>query len=210
MKIITIMQSKGGVSKSTIATQLAASLARDYKTVLVDTDRGNKTARKWYNKRVAQGIEGDLKLLVCDSAKSLRSDLASCGDVYEYAVVDTKPEIDAIHHFLMAESDLVITPITLNENDLESQDELLDALASNGTHFRVVLSRVDKTKAIHKNLLNEIQALNSDEVLPTVFYERADILKTASGRFIDEIKPYGDAHTIVHALNNDILKALEH
>ena len=56
VKITTIATKKGGAGKTTLATNLAVSSANaGFKTLIIDTDVGQRTALNWFNMRENRG-----------------------------------------------------------------------------------------------------------------------------------------------------------
>jgi chromosome partitioning protein len=85
--IILIGSEKGGVGKSTIATNLSVYLTRKGKdTILVDADRQG-TSSDWFSER----CETNLPKLECMSKfDNIKQSLFDLSKRYEYVVVDSQ------------------------------------------------------------------------------------------------------------------------
>ena len=70
-KIIGIIQVKGGAGRSTVATNLAAILARKAPTALVDCDMPQGTSMSWYALRSAETPAEGLVLATARDHKEL-------------------------------------------------------------------------------------------------------------------------------------------
>ncbi|MFX8327849.1 ParA family protein, partial [Acinetobacter baumannii] len=64
---ITVAQLKGGAGKSSVATNLAGCLSREFRTGLIDADLPQGTASRW----AALRNDPALSVAVCDSAGQL-------------------------------------------------------------------------------------------------------------------------------------------
>ncbi|WP_264308975.1 ParA family protein [[Leptolyngbya] sp. PCC 7376] len=107
MQIIAVTGYKGGVGKSTSAIHIAAYLARNHKTILIDGDL-NRTAVNWSQR-------GEMPFTVADERQAMR--VMSCHD---YAVIDTpaRPNSDDLQE-LAKGCDLLILPTTPDVVSLE-------------------------------------------------------------------------------------------
>jgi len=121
MQVIGILQLKGGVGRTTVATNLAVGLGVG--TVLVDADLPQGTAAAWGAIRKSDSpdvlpIENHLKLV--DTLDGLTG--------YTYAVVDAPPRIAEVTRALLIVSDLVIVPVGASIADLWAAQDLLETV----------------------------------------------------------------------------------
>ncbi|MBV5262040.1 ParA family protein [Synechococcus moorigangaii CMS01] len=107
MKIITVTGYKGGVGKSTSAIHIAAYLARNQKTILIDGDP-NRTALNWSQR-------GEMPFTVADERQAMRLITG-----HDFAVIDTpaRPNSDDLQE-LAKGCDLLILPTTPDVVSLE-------------------------------------------------------------------------------------------
>ena len=104
--IISFVNEKGGVGKTTLVTNVAACLSqRGYKVCLVDTDR-QQASTVWYNNRE----KGDIFISSCTEPKALSKHLTQLIDQYDIVLVDGRPHIDEMLDRTMLASDVVIIP----------------------------------------------------------------------------------------------------
>lgn len=141
MKILSIVNGKGGVGKTTTAVNLAALLAEDgvRRVLLVDTDP-----------------QGSASLWVRESARSMGFELAVETDPlllgrlreiegFDTVVVDSPPRLDSVGLQLVARaSDFVILPTPPAPLDMAALIETVRTIIQpSKVSYRVLLTRVD-------------------------------------------------------------------
>ena len=122
--IISFVNQKGGVGKTTTAINLASSLVRkSYKLVLIDTDPQGSAAT-WHS------IEGNQAFEILNYPDEMTyTDIKTLETAYDYVIIDAPPAVlDKVETILKA-SDMVILPVTPSSLDLWSCKETLDKLA---------------------------------------------------------------------------------
>lgn len=112
MPIITIANQKGGVGKTTIATNLAVALSKKGDTVLVDAD-DQQSAVKWSKRRTENPIDtehhkGDLKKVLLDLQKK-----------YKYVVLDVAGRDSESFRSALQVADKLIVPTQPSQADVE-------------------------------------------------------------------------------------------
>lgn len=121
--IISFVNQKGGVGKTTAAINLASSLVRqNYKLVLVDADPQGSAAT-WH------GIEDNQAFEILYHPDELtRADIETLEAVYDYVIIDAPPAVNNKVETIMKASDLTILPVTPSSLDLWSCKETLDTM----------------------------------------------------------------------------------
>lgn len=156
-KIIAFVNQKGGVGKSTLATNVAAILSESYRVVLLDTDEQG-SSELWCNARdedyannyKVRGFSKYYKKTVNSSAVTI--DLEDIASGYDIVVVDTPGRNEFVSLGVISAANLVIIPLTPGNYSLWSSDatmQLIQKVAtirSDDYAARFLLNRRDKRK----------------------------------------------------------------
>lgn len=111
--IISFVNQKGGVGKTTIAINFAAGLARrNRRTVLVDLDPQG-SAVKWH------GIEENQAFETLHQPYMLtQSELETLSDAFDDVVIDAPPTVNELTEIVLGASDMAIVPVSPSSLDL--------------------------------------------------------------------------------------------
>jgi len=113
--IISFVNQKGGVGKTTTAINLSSSLVRkNYKLVLIDADP-QRSATTWHS------IEDNQAFEILDHPGELtQADIETLETAYDYVIIDAPPAMDDKVETILKASDLTILPVTPSSLDLWS------------------------------------------------------------------------------------------
>ncbi|MEG6548154.1 AAA family ATPase [Acinetobacter bereziniae] len=116
--IFIIANQKGGVGKTTLATNIAVALSKKGNTVLVDAD-DQQSAMKWSKRRTENSIDteahkGDLKKVLLDLQKK-----------YEYVVLDVAGRDSEEFRTALQVGDKLIVPTQPSQTDVEALPHVL-------------------------------------------------------------------------------------
>jgi len=104
--IISLINQKGGVGKTTIAINIAASLAQQgYKTLLIDADKQGSSST-WASLREETPFQ-----VVNLARENMAKDAISLAAEYDFTLIDAPPHAEAISRSCIIASDLVVIPI---------------------------------------------------------------------------------------------------
>ena len=107
MKVISILNSKGGVGKSTLACQLARAFhLLPSRLLLVDTDTDQRSSYSW-----GEIQEDEIDLPVIVAGANLERDLKALGDSFDYVFVDGAAKLERVDVQAIRVSDLVLIPL---------------------------------------------------------------------------------------------------
>lgn len=113
MAVIAVVGNKGGAGKTTLAVNLAATLATNGRTVVLDADPQG-SALQWQS-IAAAGAEPK----VIDTASGLEEIFADTTVLYEHVVIDCPPSVHAAQtHAALAVCDIALIPVQPSPLDL--------------------------------------------------------------------------------------------
>ena len=164
-KFIAVAQLKGGAGKSTIATNLAGCLARDFRTGLIDADMPQGTAAHWASLR----DDPRLQVATAESAAELAREAETLDDSCEVVVIDLPPRSLKFLREVMPFTDLVIMPLTASAPDVWATEQLVEVVreakkTSKRLKARLVWNRLRASKATEAFLADTAESLRTKEL----------------------------------------------
>ncbi len=197
--VITVAQQKGGAGKTTLAANLAVSLARQGQSVgLVDTDPQGSLGR-WFMTRDEAGEPG--MEFSTASAWGVGYEMKKLARKHDFILVDTPPKVDSDLRPALRESDLVVVPVATSAVDVWALDSILDLTERVGVRSMVVLNRYKAGTRVSEDvvaLLKEREVHRADAVLGNrVVYAEAlgmgkGVLEMGKGAWTAEIEALRD------------------
>src|SRR6516162_3828998 len=159
--IISALNQKGGVGKSTVAINLAAVLARDARVLLVDSDPQGSSL-SWSAAREAAPLFSVIGMPKPTLHRDLAEDTprgprvhAGVARGHDYVVIDGAPRVTDLTRSAIMASDMVVIPVGPSPLDLWASVDVV-------------------------NLIGEAKAFRED--LKAVFVVNRKIVNTAIGR----------------------------
>lgn len=146
--IFTIANRKGGVGKTTLATNLAVALSNKGKLLLVDADE-QRSAFQWNEHR-------ENKLDVITVHANLLDTLEPFNDKYDYILIDVAGRDSEIFREALLVSDKLIVPTQPSLLDLEVIPYIADkaqAATKKNPALKVFAVKLSKFLYVDKNLL---------------------------------------------------------
>src|SRR5215510_4595512 len=143
MPIVSIANSKGGSSKTTLCTALAVNLARaKYRVAVIDADV-NATFTMWYRSTTGLSITAT----ECPDHNQIVGHAYKQGETHDICLIDCAGFSNQTSIFACGASDLVLIPVTPDRGSVveakrtAGQVENVAQIARREIPYRVVLSR---------------------------------------------------------------------
>lgn len=125
--IISSINYKGGVGKTTVAQNLAVSLVQQgYRVCLIDAD-DTKATTSWADKRDENGVEPSIPCVSLTNPKSFVKQVKAQYENYDVLLIDCPPALSPLAVKAMYASHLLIIPIsTTGGSDVWVSEQLLE------------------------------------------------------------------------------------
>lgn len=161
-KTIGIVQVKGGVGRSTLATNLAGELAKRGPTVLIDSDLPQGTSASWCSLRLTTSPAGRLTGETARNHQDLISKVSTAATTADYVVVDGPPRIAEMTRAILLLSDLCLLPVAASVAELWATSDVLpiieEARQVRSIDVRLVWTRHRATTVLARELGDLVKA----------------------------------------------------
>lgn len=161
--IVSFLNQKGGVGKTTLSGNVAYGLhLKGYKVTLVDSDP-QQTTLTWNNIRSGEGNELPFNV-IATSANSLKNltERLQKEDGYDFVVIDGAPRMTDLARAAIIASDLIIMPMQPSGADIWATDELKNIIEE-AKHFKptiisaVLLNRMFSNTKLSKETVDSLK-----------------------------------------------------
>lgn len=208
--IIALLNQKGGVGKTTLATHIAGELAvRGRNVVLLDADPQG-SALDWTQRRSQQGLPR-LFSAVGLARETLHQEAPELAQRADHVIIDGPPRIAALARSALLAADRVLIPVQPSPYDLWASSEMVN-LIHEAQVFRpqmraaFAINRRVSTTVIGR----EARAALADQPVPALHSEvRQRIVfaeSVAAGRLARELAPDSAAAREVSNLVDELLR----
>jgi chromosome partitioning protein len=184
---VAITNLKGGVGKTTIATNLAAALTQRGKSVcIVDTDLNQHSSMEWATNR---GEERTHISVFGIMGGQLTAEIKKLKETYEYVILDGTPHVSELAKRTMIVSDIVVLPISPSIYDFRAFESFLEPLEEVNRNREeyglkraksvVVMNRMNERSKIGHQILDAVRHYDI-HILDTRLVNRTAYADTAT------------------------------
>ena len=171
-EVISLINEKGGVGKSTSAITIAQILAiSEYKVLLIDLDPQMNTTKMYGQAEANPDI--DYERLFCEKQKYLRYNLNLIKDEFDYIIIDNSPFKSYLTSCAMCASDKIITPICVDNFSydglmslFDTIEELNDKYALSIEFAGIFMTRVAGRTTLFRQMYESYENMFGDRFLP--------------------------------------------
>ncbi|WP_336279590.1 ParA family partition ATPase [Bartonella sp. CB175] len=203
--IIGLLNQKGGVGKTTLSVNLAASFARAGARVLfIDTDPQG-SALDW----AAAREDDPLFPVVGLPRATVHKEIAQIGDGYDHIFIDGPPRVTDLARSAIMASDLVLIPVQPSPYDIWAADGIVKLI----DEARVYKENLKSVFVINRKIVNtaigrdvgEALSVYSMRVLSSSVAQRVIFAEAAAqGKAVYEIDQEGPAAAEIEAVAAEV------
>lgn len=209
--IVSFLNQKGGVGKTTLSGNVAYGLhLRGFKVILIDSDP-QQTTLTWNNIRSGEGNELPFNVIAtnANSLKQLTERLIK-NDGYNFVIIDGAPRMTDLARAAIIASDLIVMPMQPSGADIWATNELKNIIEE-AKHFKpsiisaVLINRIFSNTKLSKEILVNLQE-NDWSFFDTVIKQRQIYAAAISeGLTIYEMPSNKDAKDEIENLIDEVL-----
>ncbi|MCF4980771.1 AAA family ATPase [Pseudomonas gessardii] len=215
-KVISILNQKGGTTKTTTSTNLAACLAvkHDKRVLLVDLDGKQGSASDWANSRV--GEPGDPSIIpTVVMGKQLARDLPKITAGYDIVIVDGAGQVNELSGGAIKAADLVVIPVQPSQYDIWATGDLVQLVKdrqeiTDGKPLAVMLvARAIVGTLMERDARTALEGFGLP-ILKTQTHQRQSYVNgIIEGRSVSDLPTRDPARKEIEALADEILEILQ-
>lgn len=210
--IIAVLNQKGGVGKTTIATHLAGAFAREGRSVLVVDADPQGSALDWSQRR-KEATYPRLFGVIGLPRETLHLEAPAIARNTDVVVIDGPPRVTALARSALLAADLVLIPVQPSPYDVWGSMEMV-ALIAEARLFRPTLQAafVINRRVTGTVIGREARSALTDERIPTLdaeLHQRIIFAESvAAGRLAMELEPAGAAAREIAALATEVTELI--
>jgi chromosome partitioning protein len=210
--IISVVNQKGGVGKSTLTQALASALAllHQKKVLVIDTDP-QRTSVKWYARRCDEGAEPGMAVISVDVAGAIESNATSQAGTHDYVFVEGGAGVSATTAAAIRAAHVVLIPVQAAWKDFESTADTValvkqrQALTGGAPAAYFIVTQSDKKEKITRDITEALLEYGFP-VLDSQLTERSTHrLADLASRTALEYRPRSKAADDIRAILNELI-----
>jgi chromosome partitioning protein len=130
-KIISTISTKGGAGKTTLAMLLGGEYAVQNQSVLfVDGDERQNLAEWWQRCASKDNVPVGIELVSALTQKAIQQTVDDNADKFDGIIMDAPGKDTVISNAMIRNSDIVLTPIQPNQDELRASSEVAEQIAA--------------------------------------------------------------------------------
>jgi len=204
MRVVAVLNYKGGSGKTTIATNLATAVRRRGKDVaLIDADP-QKTATEWASR-------GDDTPPTFQATSDLHENVPALSDSFDVAIIDGAPRMTELATSAVKAADLVLIPVQPSGADLWAAEDVLSIIqerqkVTGGPHAAFVVSRAVARTNLAETVRDALATHDADTL--DAFTGHRVAYAEALGAGLSALDMGGKAKDEIQSLTDEVLDLL--
>jgi chromosome partitioning protein len=205
--IVGLLNQKGGVGKTTLAVNLAASFSRDGSRVLLIDADPQGSALDW---AAARGGE-PLFSVVGFPRPTVHKDIAQLGQGYDHIVIDGPPRVTDLARSAIMAADVVLIPAQPSPYDIWAADEVVKLIEEarvykDALKAAFVVNRKIVNTAIGRDVGDALAAYPVPALAASVTQRVVFAEAVARGQAVHEIDAEGPAAAEIEAVRKELME----
>lgn len=211
MKVISVLNQKGGVGKTTLSINLAAALkANGHTVLLVDADPQGSSL-DW---AAAREPNEPLFSVVSCPKPTIHKTVADIGSGKDFVIIDGAPRVTDLARSCIMASDLVLIPIQPSPYDIWASQEIVNLIQEAGTfkpslQAAFVINRKIPNTAIGRDVEGALADFQFPVIETTIGQRVIFAESAAAGMSVLEQDSKSQAAKEIRDLTQNVLKMLE-
>ncbi|QCE35838.1 peptide transporter (plasmid) [Acetobacteraceae bacterium] len=210
MKVIAVLNQKGGSGKTTISTHLARALQLSGKNVLLVDSDPQGSSRDWSAVREEQPVT-----VVGIDRPTIDRDLKKIANSVDFVVIDGAPQTADLAISAIRAADFILIPVQPSPYDIWATSDLVDLIkqrieiTDGKLKSAFVVSRVIKGTKIGSEITETLTGYDLPVLQSRITQRVSYPVTAASGTTVLDEEPGGDAAKEIQALASEIQEILK-
>ncbi|HCF4706592.1 ParA family partition ATPase [Pseudomonas aeruginosa] len=213
-KIISVLNQKGGTTKTTTSTNLAACIAaRGHSVLIVDLNSDQGSATDWA--AAQDGNDVAWHVPVISMGKQLARDLPRVAGAYEFVIIDGIPQVSELTSAAIKVADLVLIPVQPSQYDIWACGDLVQLvkdrqeLADGKPHAALLVARAIWGTRLAREVADALAGLDLPVLEARTHQRVAYVDGVPKGRSVMDLRPNDEARIEIEALTTEVLEILQ-